>query len=44
VDGDTVEVWQILNDGDPRLLATAAVNVTPLLCGDCNCEENSRLN
>jgi len=35
VDRDTVEVWQILNDGDPRLLATAAVSVTPLLCSEC---------
>jgi hypothetical protein len=35
VDGDTVEVWQILNDGDPRFLATAAVSVTPLLCSEC---------
>jgi hypothetical protein len=35
VDGDRVEVWQILNDGDPRLLATAAVSVTPLLCSEC---------
>ena len=36
VDGDTVEVWQILNDGEPRLLATAAVSVTPLLCSECD--------
>ena len=35
VHGDTVEVWQILNDGEPRLLATAAVTVTSLICGDC---------
>ena len=35
VDGDTVEVWQILNDGELRLLATAAVTVTPLICEDC---------
>ena len=33
VDGDTVEVWQILNDGEPRLLAMAAVSVT--LCNGC---------
>lgn len=33
VDGDTVEVWQILNDGELRLLATAAVSAT--LCTEC---------
>jgi hypothetical protein len=35
VDGDTVEIWQILNNGELRLLATAAVTVTPLICDDC---------
>ena len=35
VDGDTVEIWQILNNGELRLLATAAVTVTPLICEDC---------
>jgi len=44
VDGDTVEVWQILNDGGPRLLATAAVSVTPLLCSVCAKNDRSRLN
>ena len=37
VDGDTVEVWQILNDGELRLLAMAAVSVT--LCSECAKEQ-----
>lgn len=35
VHGDTVEVWRILNDGEPKLLATASVVVTLPICGDC---------
>ena len=44
VDGDTLEMWQILNDGVPRYLATAAVNVTPLICSECAKNNGSRLN
>jgi hypothetical protein len=33
VHGDRVEVWEILNAAEPRLLATAAVSVTPIMCG-----------
>lgn len=35
VDGDTVEVWQILNDGELRLFAMATVRVTSLMCSEC---------
>lgn len=41
VDGDTVEVWQIL-DGEPRLLATATVSVA--LCSECARKENPYAN
>jgi hypothetical protein len=34
VDGDMVEIWA-LDDGDARLVATAAVSVAPISCSEC---------
>lgn len=36
VDGDRLEVWQILSDGEIRLVATAVVSVTSLYVGSVN--------
>ena len=42
VDGDTVEVWQILNDGELRLLATAALSGVVLMAGAASQQEMAR--